>query len=319
MTHNRKNAADPGDDPARPITVALLTHRRNDGLERAVRSVVASAVPPPDAGWSLEEILVVDNNPDGAARPVVDRLRAELAGPPIRWVHEAEPGIVAARNRALDEAGGRVLVFLDDDEVALPGWPDGLLATMAATGAGMVGGPVVTRFAEPPPDWVLEGRFFDLAPQPDRSRPGWLSTCNIAIDLGVVRRLGLRFDPRFPHGEDAMFSRLAASRGVELRWSATAVVEELVDPSRTTLAWRRNRHRISTDAWVRTELDLDGSTRTQLAVLARAASRLIQGVATTAAGRVRRREATTNAGLALISQARGGFEGLRAHRAQRAA
>ena len=61
--------------------------------------------------------------------------------PTIRYVHEAEPGIVAARNRALDEASGDVLVFIDDDEIALPGWPNGLLETSAEDRCGTGGGP----------------------------------------------------------------------------------------------------------------------------------------------------------------------------------
>lgn len=318
----------------------MLTHQRSFELRRAVGSVLNTAVPPPGAGWELAELLVVDNNPDGSAEPIVAELRrsragrrsspesasesigesgresaAAVDGSVIRYVHEAEPGIVPARNRALDEARGDVLVFIDDDEIALPGWPDGLLATMERTSAALVGGPVVTEFVEAPPPWVIDGRFFDIPTQPDGSTRTWLSTCNLAIDLHRIRAEGIRFDDRFPFGEDAAFSRLAASRGLPLRWSATATVKEYVEPERTTLAWRRNRHRISTDAWVRAELDLDDSPPAQARVLARAVSRLVQGAGTTVIGLVSGREATRNEGLARMSQARGGVEGWLTHRA----
>ncbi len=317
----------PGGD--RRVTVAILTYRRSDELRRAIASVFANAVPGADAGWGLEEILVVDNNPDGSAAPIVEEFRRSAAKPgadrarrpaahrpTIRHVHEAEPGIVPARNRALDEAAGDVLVFIDDDEIALAGWPHGLLETMRNTAAALVGGPVVTEFTEPPDQWVLDTGFFDIPPHPDGAVRTWLSTCNVAIDLPRVRRAGLRFDPRYPHGEDATFSRLAASKGLPLRWSATATVKEFIEPERTTLAWRRHRHRISTDAWVRADLDLDRSLSTQAAIVVRAGSRLVQGLVTAGFGSVLDREATRNAGLALISQARGGIDGLRRHRAQ---
>lgn len=307
----------------RRVTIAILTYRRSDELRRAMQSVLATASPGPRAGWRLEEILVIDNNPDGSAAPIVDRVRrtagpaTDKTAPTIRYVHEAEPGIVAARNRALDEAAGDVLVFIDDDEIALPGWPNGLLETMRKTAAALVGGPVVTEFTQPPEQWVLDTGYFDIPRHPDGALRTWLSTCNVAIDLPRVRLAGLRFDPRYPHGEDATFSRLAASKGLPLRWSATATVKEYVEPERTTLAWRRHRHRISTDAWVRTDLDLDPSLANRATIVARAASRLIQGLVTVGVGSVVGRPATRNAGLALVSQARGGIDGLRRHRAER--
>ena len=303
----------PQDRPKRPVTLAVLTFQRDESLRRAVRSMVACAVPEPDSGWSLHEILIVDNNPSGSAEPVVQELAAETNAP-LTYAHEPSPGIVAARNRALTEASGEILVFLDDDEVALPGWPDGLLRTMETSGAALVGGPVVSEFIEEPPQWVIDSGFFELPPQPDGSVPTWLSTCNIAIDLVKTRPENLTFDARYPHGEDGAFSRLAASKGLGLRWSATAEVKEFVEPVRTTVAWRCNRHRISTDAWVRVDLDLDPSLKSQATIVAKAGYRFVEGVVTMAAGLATRSEAKRYSGLALIAQARGGIEGLIRHR-----
>lgn len=330
MTANRTNKPSVTGEDTRSVSVALLTYQRTEELQRAVRSVVEQAgtnrkqglEPGPDRStpWRVDEVLIVDNNPDGSARAVADLLESELSGddrPAIRYVHEPTPGIVAGRNRALDEAGGDVLIFIDDDEVALPGWPHGLLATMARTGAAMVGGPVVNEFIETPPDWVVDGRFFEVDPAPDDSAVRWLSTCNLAIDLGPVRAAGLRFDPRYPHGEDGMFTRLAVHRGLDLRWSATAPVKEFIPPDRTTLEWRLRRQRISTDAWVRTELDLDRSLRSQLTIAARTSVRLVQGALTAIFGAIARNRVVRNRGLALLHQARGGAEGLVGHRAHR--
>ncbi|MGI9595701.1 MAG: glycosyltransferase family 2 protein [Acidimicrobiales bacterium] len=311
MTTNPENQLQQGD--LRHVTVAVLTYRRTDELRRAVDSVVAAAVPRPSSGWRLEEILVVDNNQDGAAEPVVAELRSSH-GANIRYVNETTPGIVAGRNRALTEAAGDVMVFIDDDEIALDGWPDGLLRVMEETGAAMVGGPVNFEFVEPPTQWVVDSGLFDRPSHADGSAQTWLRSGNIAIDLPTVRAEGLRFDPRYPHGEDATFSRLARSKGLDLRWSSTAAVMEYVEPERTTLQWRRHRDRISTDAWVRAGLDLDSSLRSQSAVATKAAARFAQGVVAVGVGMARRSEATKNSGLALISQARGGIDGLMTHR-----
>jgi glycosyltransferase involved in cell wall biosynthesis len=137
----------------------MLTYRRTDELRRAVATVLDRAVPAVGDRWSLNEVLIVDNNPDGMARATIDALGAERGGP-LRYVHEGAAGIVAGRNRALDEATGEILVFIDDDEIALDGWPHGLLKVMSDTGAAMVGGPVLFEFVEKPADWVVESGLF---------------------------------------------------------------------------------------------------------------------------------------------------------------
>lgn len=314
MISSPKNA--PTSPGLRSISIALLTFRRTDELRRAVESVLANALPKPDSGWLLNEIIVIDNNPDGLAKPVVDALKAQnQAQSPaeIRYVHEGAAGIVAGRNRALDEARGDVLVFIDDDEIALPGWPHGLLQVMADSGAAMVGGPVLFEFTEEPPDWVVESGLFARATHSDGAELHWLRTGNVAIDLSKIRQVGLRFDPRFPHGEDATFSMQAVKHGLTLRWSTSASVMEYVHPDRTTVEWRRNRERISTDAWVRAELDIDRSPGRKLLVVARSAVRAVQGAFDVVVGTATSREATKNTGLARLSQTRGAIAGLVTH------
>ncbi len=296
----------------RSLSIALLTFRRTDELRRAVESVLATAIPEPGSGWLVHEIIVIDNNPDGLAKPVVEDLIAGHSAP-IRYVHEGAAGIVAGRNRALDEAEGNTLVFIDDDEIALPGWPHGLLSVMADTGAAMVGGPVLFEFVETPPNWVVESGLFARAEHADGDELHWLRTGNVAIDLEQVRLAGLRFDPRFPHGEDATFSMQAVKQGLSLRWSTSAQVKEYVQPDRTTIEWRRNRERISTDAWVRAELELDRSIGRKAVVVARSMVRTAEGLSKMVVGAATGNEATKNAGLALLSQTRGAFEGLATH------
>lgn len=64
------------------------------------------------------EILVVDNRPrsDARARTLVEGIRA------ARLIHEPRPGLAAARNRALQAAGGEIVAFTDDDVVVDPLW-----------------------------------------------------------------------------------------------------------------------------------------------------------------------------------------------------
>src|SRR4051795_12790991 len=105
------------DSPGSPTgrgTIAVLPFRRPSELQRLVpllfEQIQASGLP--------FDVLVVDNDPDASAQPVLE----ELGRPGLRWVSEKTPGIAAARNRALDESLDHdLLVFIDDDETPHPG------------------------------------------------------------------------------------------------------------------------------------------------------------------------------------------------------
>src|SRR5438552_2792927 len=75
-------------------SVIIPTYRRPDCLVRAIRSCLVYC-----EVAAAYEIVVVDNNPDGAA---ADAVAAIAAGSPvpIRYVAEPRPGISHARNTA---------------------------------------------------------------------------------------------------------------------------------------------------------------------------------------------------------------------------
>src|SRR5688572_7799842 len=121
------------------ISVLIPTYLRPEMLRRAVESCLAQQ--------GLEapfEIVVVDNDPRGSARGLVEEL-AEGTDVPIRYVAERRPGISRARNTAVANAAGSYVVWLDDDEVAGPGWLAALYATMRQYGGDVVKGPVYPR------------------------------------------------------------------------------------------------------------------------------------------------------------------------------
>lgn len=301
----------PSEEKSRHVTVAILTFHRPDALERALESVLRVAIPTTPA-WMLDEVLVVDNDPAQSARFVAESF-AHRDGR-VRYVCEPEPGIAAGRNRALDEACGDVLVFIDDDEVAQDGWPDALLQVMASTGAAMVGGPVTTEFSHEPPTWVREGGFFERANPANEAPQHWLRSGNVAIDLAKTNPARIRFDPSYKIGEDAHFSMQVKQLGMELSWSHDGEVVEHVDADRLTVAWRFEREFISSEAWSRATLDIDGSPRSRAGVLARAGVRYAQGTALNLFGIVTRDSHQRAQGGTYLQRSRGTIAGYRAAR-----
>ena len=98
------------------ISIVIPTYRRPEMLRRALASCLVQQ----DGGIGFE-IVVVDNDAAGSARPVVAAM-AQHSAVPLRYVAEPRPGISHARNSGIANAQGRYLAFLDDDEAADPGW-----------------------------------------------------------------------------------------------------------------------------------------------------------------------------------------------------
>jgi succinoglycan biosynthesis protein ExoM len=96
------------------VAVLIPTYRRNDALADAVRSVFAQTRLP-------DEIVIVDNDPQGGARATVEQL-SDGAPVPLSYVHEASPGVSNARNTGFAHTQARFIAQLDDDETASPHW-----------------------------------------------------------------------------------------------------------------------------------------------------------------------------------------------------
>lgn len=298
----------------------MLTFRRPDSLARTLESIGAIE-PPSDTPnrWTIAELLVIDNDTSPSAQGCVAEAKSNSPMAPIRYIHEPRPGLSAARNRALDESRGDILVFIDDDEVAGPGWPDGLVRAMAATNATLVGGPVRTIFTCDPPRWIVDGKFFSRPEPTDLSTQRWLRSGNLAINICAIRSASIRFDERFgtTGGEDVQFSRHAKAKGLGLSWSATAVVSEFVGPERLSLKWLARRERDSTANWVRVETDQDSRWRIRALIAARSATRLSQGAALVVAGTITTRMHVAAQGVLHMARAVGAIKGIAGQRRPR--
>ncbi|HLT47694.1 MAG TPA: glycosyltransferase [Rubricoccaceae bacterium] len=111
--------------PLPPLTVAVCTRDRPELVARCLDAL--AALDAGDAGLpEPPEILAVDNAPsDGRTREVV------AGRPGVRYVCEPRAGLDFARNRALAEARGDLVAFLDDDVVVDRFWLAGLAEAYA--------------------------------------------------------------------------------------------------------------------------------------------------------------------------------------------
>jgi glycosyltransferase involved in cell wall biosynthesis len=104
------------------FSVVVPAYNAERTIGDAIRSALAQTV------VDLEVLVVDDGSTDGTSS-VVEHFAA--ADPRVRPLRQANAGVSAARNRALDEAGGRFASFLDSDDVLLPRYLETMGETLA--------------------------------------------------------------------------------------------------------------------------------------------------------------------------------------------
>lgn len=264
--------------PAR-CTVAVLTFRRADDLRAVLPMLVDQARDAATPALQVD-VLVVDNDPGGSGREAA----APFNDHGVRYVVETEPGIAAARNRALAEAAAsEFLVFIDDDERPHDGWLRSLLDLQARTSAAAVAGAVVSHFAVPLDSFVAAGGFFERRRPPTGTSIAVAATNNLLLDMDVVRAEGLHFDPAFglSGGSDTLFTRRLTATGAVMLWCADAVVTDHVPVSRTSRDWVLRRSYRYGNSAARVDLAL---ARTPTARLVARARSVVQGLPRVAVG-----------------------------------
>lgn len=224
------------------VAVAIPTFRRPEQLARMLQVLPSRLAEVADA--ARVRVLIIDNDPQGGAEPIVAQAPAELD---CRYVHEPRPGIAAARQRALDAATDYdLLAFIDDDETPRPGWLGALLDTWRRTGAAAVAGHVHTEFPADAEPWVVASGLFVRPLRGDGERLPAAGAGNLLLDLAQVRAAGIRFDTSLGlfGGEDTLFTRQLVRAGMDVVACPASVADDPLEPSRATrrFALARARH-----------------------------------------------------------------------------
>ena len=241
--------------------MCVITYRRPEGLGRLLAAFGRLHM---DSAEIAPTFVVVDNDPEGSARAVVEHARLRW---PLRYVPEHERGIPFARNRAVREASAcEFVAFIDDDEIPDQNWLQELVATQQRTHADVVTGPVLAAFDAPPAAWLVAGRFFDRPRfAPDATIP-YATTSSVLIAMPALDRYTKPFNEamRFTGGTDThLFMRLR-NDGARIAWADGAIVTETFPSSRATLRWILARQYRRGNTLSLCHCDIDRSPRRKL-------------------------------------------------------
>ncbi len=215
------------------IAIAVCTFRRPLGLARLCDALGHLVVPS-----NVELVMVIVDN-EGAL---------ESPDSPQGWplVVDVEPlrGIPFARNRAVElcrREQADAVVFFDDDEQPHSDCLVRLVEVWNQSGASVVQGGSRPVFESTPASWVIQGGYFARRFDADGSQipPFRARTSNVLVSMDVFDVADPPFDTRLrlSGGSDTFLFRTAGEAGHTFVGAASAMVDEDVPASRTTLRW----------------------------------------------------------------------------------
>lgn len=211
------------------ISVCVCTYKRPHLLNRLFKLLSEQE----RQGLFTFSIVIVDNDQLRSAEPVVSEFAAN-SPIPVRYCMEPRQNIALARNKAVENAAGDFVAFIDDDEFPAPRWLLNLFTTCQQYGVDGVLGPVKRHFDVEPPQWVVKGNFYERPTHPTGFVIEWSGgrTGNLLLKKALFAGDELPFRPEFRAGEDQDFFRRKIEKGNVFIWCNEAVVYEVVPPSR---------------------------------------------------------------------------------------
>jgi glycosyltransferase involved in cell wall biosynthesis len=224
------------------VSVAICTWNRARMLDDTLAHLRQVAVPP-GVAW---EVLVVNNNCTDDTDAVLSRHAGHL---PLRRLFEVQPGLCPARNRAVKEATGDLILWTDDDVWVDPAWlAEYVAAARGRPDAAFFGGAIEPNFAAEPPAWIRRHlgtiqyayALCDHGPEVRELREDEFPLgASFAVRAPVMRRFP--FDPNLGRigkelrgGEEYQVLRQMRAEGLRGLWVGSARVKHFVPAERLT-------------------------------------------------------------------------------------
>jgi glycosyltransferase involved in cell wall biosynthesis len=211
------------------ISVCVCTYKRPHLLKRLFEGLADQSTD----GLFTYSIVVADNDESRSAEAEVSKLAAQ-SPIAIRYCVEPRQNIALARNKAIENADGDFIAFIDDDEFPTRRWLLTLFEACRAYDVDGVLGPVKRHFDVQPPQWVVKGMFYERTTFPTGTLLSWENgrTGNVLLKKEIFANDEQPFRPEFRAGEDQDFFRRKIAEGLRFIWCDEAVAYEVVPPTR---------------------------------------------------------------------------------------
>lgn len=219
------------------ISVCICTYKRPNLLKRLLNELDQQST----EGLFDYSIVIVDNDKLQSAQDVVQAFQ-KFTKLNVKYCIEPEQNIALTRNKAIENAKGEFIAFIDDDEFPISTWLLELYKAHKKYGSDGILGPVKPYFDQEPPEWVVNGRFCERNEYPTGTLLHWgdTRTGNVLLDKRLFDKREDRFGIEFGRtgGEDVEFFKKMIKQGRVFVWCNEAIAYETVPPER----WKRLFH-----------------------------------------------------------------------------
>ena len=180
--------------------------------------------------------VVVDNDVNQSGRNIVTAWEKK-SKIQIDFYCEPEQNIALARNKAVENAKGNFITFIDDDEFPDDTWLINLLNTQIKWKAAGVLGPVKPYFESQPPQWIIKSGICERPSFPTGTHlknTNETRTGNVLLSKTLFANGEKPFNPKFGKtgGEDVDFFYRMILKGFTFIWCNEACVYETIPPER---------------------------------------------------------------------------------------
>jgi cellulose synthase/poly-beta-1,6-N-acetylglucosamine synthase-like glycosyltransferase len=141
------------------------------------------------------EIIVVDNKPSAEVHRIVQELEEKWQRS-LRYVEEPKVGLLNARHTGAKRARAEILVYVDDDIIAPPGWLNAILEPFKHPLVAVVSGKIVPKWEVQPPGWLSQfpSSYLSLLDLGDETQelswPKGVYGCNMAVRRSTLYEVG---------------------------------------------------------------------------------------------------------------------------------
>lgn len=226
------------------IAISCNTFLRPDILAKTLDSIAKLNIP----DGILIKVLVVDNDKNATAKPVVEKIKITYPFD-LTYCVEEKRGLANARNRLLQEAinlGVSHIAILDDDDIADKDWILNLVDLYNnQENAYIISGPEYCCFDGEFPKYLTNNNIFV---KKTTKKKGELrkvcSTHNAFFPINIVKDANIWFDSSFIFmgGEDGDFFYRASKAGYNIAFNPDAIVREINGKDRVNLKWILSRN-----------------------------------------------------------------------------
>lgn len=228
------------------ISIIIPTFSRNKLLDILLSSITKNK----DFFIDSMEVIVVDNNPERDAEPIVKEYKKFQN---VVYIHEPISGVSYARNKGAKYACGKYLCFIDDDEEITENFLSELSSLVKRGGQAYIGKTSLKYEDNVKPSWIsskIENYLSKIdygSEYREIQENEWITAGNLLVSKELFDSIGgfnykvQRKGFTLTGNEDIILKREIEKRAVPIFYEPKLDILHFVPKERSTIEWLKER------------------------------------------------------------------------------